>query len=68
MISQEELSWRLVGIGRIYEVGRLKLMQDNNESIVLSPDYVDVNVSIKVVKIIQSYRKIINKMIWIKEQ
>ena len=68
MISQEELSWRLVGIGRIYKVVRLKVMQDNNESIVLSPDYVDVNVSIKVVKIIQSYRKIINKMIWIKEQ
>lgn len=28
------------------------------------PDYVDENVSIKVVKIIQSYTGIINKMVW----
>ncbi|GHU78770.1 UDP-N-acetyl glucosamine 2-epimerase [Clostridia bacterium] len=28
------------------------------------PDYIDLNVSIKVVKIIQSYTSIVNKMIW----
>lgn len=44
------------------------VMQENNVSIVLSPDYVDVNVSVKVVKTIQSYTKLINKMIWSKEQ
>ena len=31
------------------------------------PDYVDENVSIKVVKLIQSYTGIINKMVWRKE-
>lgn len=28
------------------------------------PDYVDENVSTKVVKIIQSYTEIVNKMVW----
>lgn len=28
------------------------------------PDYVDENVSTKVVKIIQSYTGIVNKMVW----
>ncbi len=32
------------------------------------PDYVDENVSGKVVKIIQSYTNIVNKMVWRKEQ
>ena len=31
------------------------------------PDYVDENVSTKVVKIIQSYTEIVNKMVWRKE-
>ena len=31
-------------------------------------DYQDANVSVKVVKIIQSYTKIINEFIWRKEQ
>ena len=31
------------------------------------PDYTDVNVSTKVVKIIQSYVGIVNKMVWRKE-
>ncbi len=31
------------------------------------PDYVDVNVSDKVVKIIQSYVGVVNKMVWRKE-
>ena len=28
------------------------------------PDYVDENVSTKVVKIIQSYTGVVNKMVW----
>lgn len=41
-----------------------KAMQENSEPTVLAPDYVDTNVSVKVVKIIQSYTKIINKVVW----
>lgn len=39
-------------------------IKKNNEPTVMAPDYNDTNVSIKVVKIIQSYTKIINKVIW----
>lgn len=39
-------------------------MHDNNEVGVLASDYQDINVSAKVVKIIQSYTKIINRNIW----
>jgi len=31
------------------------------------PDYADTNISVKVVKIIQSYTKIVNKVVWGKE-
>ena len=39
-------------------------MTKNNEETILAHDYVDTNVSIKVVKIIQSYTKIINRNTW----
>ncbi len=39
-------------------------MKQNNEQLVLAADYSDTNVSAKVVKIIQSYTKIINKTVW----
>jgi UDP-N-acetylglucosamine 2-epimerase len=40
-------------------------IQSNNQSnIPVPPDYQDTNVSIKVVKIIQSYTKIVNRSIW----
>lgn len=39
-------------------------MKDNNEEVLTAPDYSDSNVSVKVVKIIESYTKIINKNIW----
>lgn len=39
-------------------------MRENEEPSVLAPDYVDANVSVKVVKIIESYTKIINKFVW----
>ena len=31
------------------------------------PDYIDENVSTKVVKLIQSYTGVVNKMVWRKE-
>lgn len=43
-----------------------KVMRKNNEPTILAPDYMDENVSVKVVKIIQSYTKIINKLVWFK--
>ena len=39
-------------------------MFENKEQTILAPDYADENVSVKVVKIIQSYTKIINKVVW----
>ncbi len=39
-------------------------MKANAEPTVLAPDYIDANVSVKVVKIIQSYTKIINQFVW----
>jgi UDP-N-acetylglucosamine 2-epimerase len=40
----------------------------NKEERLRAVDYQDTNVSIKVVKIIQSYTKIINKVVWDKQQ
>ncbi len=42
-------------------------MQKNGDFGVNVPDYLDENVSTKVVKIIQSYTGIVNKMVWRKE-
>ena len=39
-------------------------MRDNNEQVVMAEDYADTNVSVKVVKIIQSYTEIVNKTVW----
>lgn len=39
-------------------------MHDNNDIGVDVPNYVDENVSVKVVKLIQSYTGIVNKMVW----
>lgn len=41
-----------------------KTMQENDETTVLALDYVDANVSVKVVKIVQSYTKIIDRVVW----
>ena len=40
---------------------------DSEERAPLSPDYMDRNVSLKVVKVIESYVKIINKVTWFKD-
>lgn len=39
-------------------------MNENRHLGLPVPDYVDENVSDKVVKIIQSYTSIVNKMVW----
>lgn len=39
-------------------------MNDNNDLGIPVPDYVDENVSDKVVKLIQSYTGVVNKMVW----
>ena len=41
-----------------------RAMGDRGEKTVLAPDYRDDNVSVKVVKIIQSYVKIVNEFVW----
>ena len=40
------------------------LMNENEDYGIPVPDYVDENVSTKVVKIIQSYTGVVNKMVW----
>lgn len=41
-------------------------MRDNQEPTVLAADYQDHNVSVKVVKLIESYTKIVNETVWLK--
>ncbi|MGN1080621.1 MAG: non-hydrolyzing UDP-N-acetylglucosamine 2-epimerase [Acutalibacteraceae bacterium] len=41
-------------------------MRDNNEPLAMPADYNDINVSAKVVKLIQSYTHIVNKTVWLK--
>lgn len=50
----------------IQSIHLVRDMFDENLNYILPPDYKDINVSLKVVKIIQSYTKIINKFIWFK--
>jgi UDP-N-acetyl-L-fucosamine synthase len=42
-------------------------MKENNEVSLVSPDYADKNVSVKVIKLIQSYTKVVNQETWRKE-
>lgn len=41
-------------------------MYENDEEVVMAEDYADTNVSVKVVKIIQSYTDIVNRTVWLK--
>lgn len=41
-------------------------MYENSEEVVMAEDYADTNVSVKVVKIIQSYTDIVNRTVWLK--
>ena len=40
---------------------------EKNGGAIPVPDYMDINVSDKVVKIIQSYTGVVNKMVWRKD-
>ncbi len=42
-------------------------MYQNGEKVVEAEDYADENVSVKVVKIIQSYTHIVNRTVWMKQ-
>ena len=44
--------------------GSCSKMHRNDEIAISCPAYDDINVSIKVVKLIQSYTGIINRMVW----
>ena len=57
------------GAERIYTHGEkeMEAVERVKENGIPVPDYVDENVSIKVVKIIQSYTGIVNKMVWRKD-
>jgi UDP-N-acetylglucosamine 2-epimerase (non-hydrolysing) len=39
-------------------------MKNNNEVTALPDDYRDLNTSVKVIKVIQSYTPIVNKTVW----
>ena len=39
-------------------------MNENQEETVMAEDYTDTNVSVKVVKLIQSYTGIVRKTVW----
>ncbi|MBQ2676193.1 MAG: UDP-N-acetylglucosamine 2-epimerase (non-hydrolyzing) [Clostridia bacterium] len=42
-------------------------MFENKEEVVVAEDYADANVSVKVVKLIQSYAKIVKKTVWLQD-
>lgn len=53
--------------GLLQSVDTAVMMVKNNDYGIPVPDYVEENVSTKVVKIIQSYVGVVNKMVWRKE-
>jgi UDP-N-acetylglucosamine 2-epimerase (non-hydrolysing) len=50
--------------GLLQAVDTAVCMQQNGDYGIPVPDYVEENVSTKVVKIIQSYTGVVNKMVW----
>ena len=48
----------------VQSIELVRAMQENGDTGADAPDYADGNVSAKVVKIIQSYAKIVNKVVW----
>lgn len=60
----------LSGINKVGLLQSVELavdMRDNGDSGIPVPNYVDTNVSTKVVKIIQSYKDTVNKFVWKKD-
>lgn len=54
-------------IGLLQAVDMAVEMEKNSDNGIPVPDYIDENVSDKVVKIIQSYVGVVNKMVWRKD-
>ncbi len=50
--------------GLLQSVETAILLNKNNENGIPVPDYIEENISTKVVKIIQSYVGVVNKMVW----
>jgi UDP-N-acetyl-L-fucosamine synthase len=48
----------------VQSVELCRSMWESNELVVPVTDYQDVNVSVKVIKLIQSYTQIVNKVVW----
>lgn len=48
----------------LQSVAMARQMWMNQEPVVMAPDYRDTNISIKLVKLIQSYTPIVNQVIW----
>ncbi|MFS0907609.1 non-hydrolyzing UDP-N-acetylglucosamine 2-epimerase [Priestia aryabhattai] len=48
----------------IQSVNLVRTIWKNKEPMVLASDYIDENISMKIIKIIQSYTPIVNKFIW----
>lgn len=57
----------LAGIDTKNLLQAVEVALKNKNGSIPAPDYVDLNVSDKVIKIIQSYTGIVNKMVWRKE-
>lgn len=53
--------------GLLQAVDTAVSLNDNNDLGIPVPDYIDTNVSTKIVKIIQSYTGIVDKMVWRKK-
>ena len=56
-----------VGLLQAVETAVEMVKNEKNSGSIPVPDYIDINVSDKVVKIIQSYVGVVNKMVWRKE-
>ncbi len=63
----DKANFVLAGIGEgslLQSIDLAVEMNKNNDLAVPVPDYVDENVSTKVIKIVQSYTGVVNKMVW----
>ena len=54
----------LAGIDKVSLLQAVEVALMNKEGCIPVPDYQDLNVSDKVVKLIQSYTNVVNKMVW----
>ena len=56
----------VIGGIRGEDVERAITLSENGEETVMAEDYADTNVSVKVIKLIESYTKIVNETVWLK--